>query len=140
VLNVQKAILDHLMSDTVAARLLDSQDKVADGGRVLRLSELHETLQAAIWSEAKAGAETTTLRRNLQREHLRRVANALLRPAATAPADAGSLLRENARRLVAALRAAQSRPGLSKETRAHYAASLNALEEALKAPLQRAGA
>jgi hypothetical protein len=29
---------------------------------------------------------------------------------------------------------------LSKETRAHYAASLNALEEALKAPLQRAGA
>jgi len=140
VLNVQRAILDHLMSDTVAARLLDSQDKVADGGRVLRLSELHETLQAAIWSEAKTGAETTALRRNLQREHLRRVANALLKPAATAPADAASLSRENARQLVTALRAARSKPGLSKETRAHYAASLNALEEALKAPLQRAGA
>jgi hypothetical protein len=107
---------------------------------VLRLSELHETLQSAIWSEAKTGAETTTLRRNLQREHLRRVASALLKPAPTAPADAAGLLRENARRLVTALRAAQSRAGLSKETRAHYAASLNALEEALKAPLQRAGA
>jgi len=140
VLNVQKAILDHLMSDTVAARLLDSQDKVADRSRVLRLSELHETLQAAIWSEAQTGAETTTLRRNLQREHLRRVANALTKPAASAPADAASLLRENARRLASALRAAQSRPGLSKETRAHYAASLNALEEALKAPMQRSGA
>jgi hypothetical protein len=128
------------MSDTVAARLLDSQDKVADGNRVLRLSELHETLQTAIWSEATTGAETTTLRRNLQREHVRRVANALLRPAANAPADVASLLRENARQLATTLQTAQSKPGSSKETRAHFAASMNVLEEALKAPLQRAGA
>lgn len=136
-LSIQKAILDYLMSDTVAARLLVSQEKVADGNRVLRLSELHETLQAAIWSELKSGAETTLLRRNLQREHLRRVINALLRPAAATPADTLNLLRENAQALVLTLRAARSKPGLSKETRAHHAASLNALEEALKAPLQR---
>ena len=140
VLNVQKAILDHLMSDTVAARLLESQDRVADRGSVLRLSALHETLQAAIWSEAQTGAETTTLRRNLQREHLRRIATALIRPAAATPADAISLSRENARQLAGTLRAARSRTGLSKETRAHYAESLHTLEEALKAPLQRSGA
>jgi hypothetical protein len=140
VLNVQRAILDHLMSEVVAARLLDSQDKVADGNRVLRLSELHDTLQAAIWSEAKSGAETTTLRRNLQREHLRRVVNALLRPAPAMPADAASLLRANSLQLAAELRVAQAKPGLSRETRAHFARSLNALEEALKAPLQRSGA
>ena len=137
VLGIQKAILDYLMSGAVATRLLVSQEKVTDGNRVLRLSELHETLQAAIWSELKAGAETTLLRRNLQREHLRRVINALLRPAAATPADASNLLRENARTLALALRAARSKPGVSKETRAHHAASLNALEEALKAPLQR---
>ena len=140
VLNVQKTVLDHLMSDAVAARLLDSLDRVAAGNRLLSLAELHETLQAAIWSEAQTGAETTVLRRNLQREHLRRVVNALLRPAAAAPADTVSLLRANTRRLVTSLRAAQAKPRLSQETRAHYAQSLNALEEALRAPLQRAGA
>ena len=61
------------------------------------------------------------------------------RPSATLPADAASLMRDNARSLAATLRAAQAKPGLSKETRAHYAESLNTLEEALKAPLQRAG-
>jgi hypothetical protein len=138
VLNVQKAILDHVLSDTVAARMLDSQDRVAAGG-TLRLSELYATLQAAIWSEAKAGAETTTLRRNLQRDHLRRMVNALLRPAGATPPDAVSLLRENARQLAGALRAVESKPGLSQETRAHYAQSRNALDEALKAPLVRSG-
>ena len=38
----------------------------------------------------------------------------------------------------AELRAAQNRPGLSKEAHAHIADSLNTLEEALKAPMQRA--
>jgi hypothetical protein len=38
------------------------------------------------------------------------------------------------------LRTAQSRAGLSKEARAHLADSLNTIEEALKAPMQRAGA
>ncbi len=137
VLGVQKSILDHLMSDAVAARLLESPDRAATGKTVLRLSELHDTLQAAIWSEALAGRESDALRRALQREHLRRVANALLKPAAAAPADAAALLRDNARRLVTALRTAQAKPGLSRETRVHYAESRNTLEEALRAPLQR---
>lgn len=137
VLGVQKSILDHLLSDTVAARLLESSDRVIGGNSVLRLSELHDTLQDAIWSEALAGGESDALRRALQREHLRRVANALIKPAATAPADATALLRDNAGRLAVALRTAQASPGLSRETRVHYADSRNTLEEALRAPLQR---
>lgn len=140
VLNIQKSVLDHLLSDLVAARLLDSRDRVADGAKVLPLTELYDTLQWAIWSELKSGAEPGVLRRNLQREHLRRVVNALLRPSAASPADAVGLLRENARSLAAALRTTQARPALDRETRAHYAQSLNVLEEALKAPLQRGGA
>ena len=139
VLNVQKGILDQLLSDAVAARLVEAPEKSADSAKAFRLSELYDTLQGAIWSEARAGQETTTMRRNLQREHLRRLAGALVKPTPTLPADARSLLRENARSLSASLRAAQAKPGLSKETRAHYAESLNTLEEALKAPLQRAG-
>ena len=39
------------------------------------------------------------MRRNLQREHLARVANALVRPSSTMPADARALLRQDARAL-----------------------------------------
>ena len=78
------------------------------------------------------------MRRNLQREHVRRVAHLLTRGNG-APADARALQRENAKALIVPLRTAQARPGLSKEARAHLADSLNTLEEAVKAPMQRVG-
>jgi hypothetical protein len=140
VLGVQKPILDHLMSDAVAERLLESPGRVVDGRRVLGLAELYDRLQAAIWSEALAGRDADLLRRNLQREHLQRVVAALVHPGKDTPADAVALLRDNARRLAAALRGALGKRGLGRETRAHYADSLNTLEEALKAHLQRSGA
>ena len=140
VLAIQRGVLDHLMSDAVAVRILESELKLDDPKTAFRLSELYEALFGAIWSEAKAGREAPILRRNLQREHLARVSAALVKPSAASPADARGLLRESARGLAAQLRSAKAKPGLSKETRAHYAESLNTLEEALKAPMQRAGA
>lgn len=137
-LSVQGSALDQLMSDAVAGRLLDGPDKVTDGVKLLSLAELYDTLQAAIWSELKSGKEITGMRRNLQREHLKRVANALVRPSPSTPADARSLQRENAIELRQNIRAAQKRP-MSREAKAHLADCLNTLDEALKAPLQRAG-
>jgi hypothetical protein len=139
VLKVQKAILDQLMSDNTAARLLDSQDKVADKGKAMRLSEVYDTLQGAIWSELKTGQDISGMRRNLQRDHLRRMAGALLKPSPTMPADVGALQRENAVELQQRIRAAVAKGGMSKEARAHLNESLNTLTEALKAPLARAG-
>jgi hypothetical protein len=139
VLNVQTQVLDRLMSDAVANRLLDSSFKTAEGKKFLSLSELYDNLQAAIWSDLKGTGDISLMRRNLQREHVRRVAFMLTRAGAS-PADARALQRENARALMAQLRTAQSRPGLSKEGRAHVAESLNTLEEALKAPMQRVAA
>ncbi|MBK7661799.1 MAG: zinc-dependent metalloprotease [Betaproteobacteria bacterium] len=140
VLNVQKAVLDQLMADAVAARLLDSQDKVADKAKAMRLSEVYDTVQGAVWTELKAGGDISGMRRNLQREHLRRVSTALIRPAATTPADARALQRENAVELQQQIRSALAKGGQSKEARAHLNESLNTLSEALKAPMQRAGA
>jgi hypothetical protein len=139
VLNVQKAVLDQLMADTVAARVLDSQDKVADKAKAMRLSEVYDTVQGAIWSELKTGGDIPGMRRNLQREHLRRISTALIRPAPTTPADARALQRENAVELQQQIRAALAKGGQSKEARAHLNESLNTLSEALKAPMQRAG-
>ncbi len=138
VLNVQTSVLDYLMNDQVAARLLNSAEKVSDGTRLLKLSELYDILQAAIWSELRTGAEIRMMRRNLQREHVKRIANALLRPGARTPADVGSLQRENAVQLVAQIRGAMAKP-MSKEAKAHLADTLNTLTEVLKAPLQRSG-
>ncbi len=139
VLRVQSAFLDQLMADATAARILDSQDKVADKSKAMRLSEVYDTLQGAVWSELKTGGDISGMRRNLQREHLRRVAGALVRPTATIPADARALQRENALELQQQIRAALAKGGQSKEARSHLNESLNTLTEALKAPLQRAG-
>ncbi len=138
VLAVQTAALDQLMNDGVANRLLDSQEKVGDAGKVLGLGELYDTLQSSIWSELKTGKDISATRRNLQREHLKRVANTLLRPSPTTPADAHSLQRENALALQKAIRGAMGKP-MSKEASAHLAESYSTLSEALKAPMIRTG-
>ncbi len=138
VLNLQKGVLDVLLADSVAQRLLDSQEKVVNPASLMKLSDLYDTLQNAIWSELRTGGDISTMRRNLQREHLKRVANALIKPAANTPADARSLQRENAIALSGQMRAAMAKP-MSKEAKAHLSESLNTLGEALKAPMQRAG-
>ena len=137
VLTVQKSVLDALLSDQVAARLLDSQEKVADRTKLLKLSDLYDALQNAVWSELKNGREITAMRRNLQREHLKRVAGMLVRTSPTMPADARSLAREDAIEMQGHIRSALARGGQSKESRAHLRESLDTLTEALKAPMQR---
>jgi hypothetical protein len=138
VAGVQKGILDHVYSPAVATRLAEVGMNVNDPKETLGLSDVYDSLQDAIWAEAKAGQETSLMRRNLQREQLRRMADVLVKPAGSWPADARSIMRENARQLVATLEKANAKPGLSKTTRAHYADSLDTLNASLKASMQRA--
>ena len=139
VLGVQTQVLDRLMSDAVAARVLESGFKMENGKKGLTLSELYDSLQGSIWSDLKGTGDIPLMRRNLQREHVRRVAWMLTRTNPGTPADARALQRENARSLVAKLAVAEKRPGLSREARAHLAESRDTLSEALKAPMQRVG-
>jgi hypothetical protein len=135
---VQKEILDHVYSPPVATRLAEVGMKVNDPKETLGLSDVYDSLQDAIWSEAKTGQETSLIRRNLQREQLRRMTDVLVKPAGPWPADARSIMRENARQLAGMLEKALAKPGLSKTTRAHYADALDALNVTLKASVQRA--
>jgi nicotinamide riboside kinase len=138
VAGVQKGILDHVYSPAVATRLAEVGMKVNDPKETLGLSDVYDTIQDAIWSEAKTGQETSLIRRNLQREQLRRMTDVLVKPAGPWPADARSIMRENARQLVVMLEKVLAKPGLSKTTRAHYADALDALNVTLKASVQRA--
>ena len=135
--SLQAGALGQLMSDTVAARLLESEAKVDAGRQAFRLSELYAALRGAIWSELKTGQDIPLIRRNLQREHVNRVAGALLRPSSTMPADARALLRIEAIALRSELAAAQRRTGTSKEAQAHLAQAFATVDEALKAPVVR---
>ena len=138
VAGVQKGILDHVYSPPVATHLAEVGMKVNDPKETLGLADVYDALQDAIWSEVKTGQETSLIRRNLQREQLRRVTDVLVKPAGPWPADARSVLRENARQLVGQLEKALAKPGLSKTTRAHYADALDSLNATLKASMQRA--
>ena len=138
VTRLQLSSLDRLLSAPTAKRLLELPGYLPEAQRrgAISLSEVYGTVQGAVWSELKSGAEIDRLRRNLQREHLKRVVTLLTKGAPTLPADALSLVRWHANTLAADLRGAQARGG-SVETRAHVAESLSMLNEALRATMSR---
>ncbi|MBA3598122.1 MAG: zinc-dependent metalloprotease [Methylibium sp.] len=139
VLDLQRALLAQLMSDGVAARILDSEPKAEKPVDAFHLSELYERLTREVWSELSATGDIPALRRELQREHINRVAELLLRPSAYSRADARSLTRAQAQVLVGRIEVASKRRGLSAEARAHLKDSADTLSQALSARLERAG-
>ncbi len=138
VLQLQTVAMDRLLSPGTASRLIDLPSYVSEakGHNIISLAEVYETLQSAIWSELKSGKEVDRLRRNLQREHLKRMQVMLTRGSALPP-DALSLMRMNAVELQAKLKRASSNSKLSVESRAHLQDSLAQLTEALRASMLR---
>jgi hypothetical protein len=137
VLAMQRQVLGTLMGENVAQRLVNNEAKVDAPAKALRLAELYATMHGAVWSEVASGRDIPLARRNLQREYVLRLAGALVRPAASMPADARALLRADAQRLRVELARARDRAGLSEEAKAHVAEALAIVDEALKAPLVR---
>jgi hypothetical protein len=139
VLALQRNVLDLLMSDNVATRLADAETKVRNPRELLSFADLQARLADAIWSETKSGRAIDSLRRNLQREHLRRLASAIVRPTSPVAADVRAVQRQVAIRLEADLKRALANPRLSGIARAHLAESAALLDESLKAPLMKQG-
>jgi hypothetical protein len=141
VLAVQRTLLNQLMGDTVAARIVDNQTAsgTARGG-AFQLSELYGRLDRDIWSELASGGDIAPARRELQREHLNRIAGLLLRPGAASRVDTRSLVRVQAQGLLTRINGALQRGSLSADARAHLQDSADTLNQALSARLQRAGA
>jgi hypothetical protein len=136
VLSLQRHVLDTLMSAPIAQRLLNNAAKVDNPHDALKLSELYGRLHDAVWSELKTGKDITLFRRNLQREYVTRVADALVKPAGAMPADARALLRVDATRLRSELARASTRR-MSEEAKAHLLEMAAMLDEAQKAPVIR---
>ena len=139
VLALQTQALDRLLSAGTARRMIELPYYLSESERrgAITLNEVYSTVRSAIWKELDGGAEIDPMRRNLQREHLRRLTALLTRGGPGLPADALSLVRWHAAELQTALRTASARRNLSVESRAHVQDSLGALTEALRATMQR---
>lgn len=137
VLDLQRALLVHLMSDAVAQRVLDNAAKLDRSAETFTLAELYERLTRDVWSEL-GRRDIPEARRELQREHLDRLAAQMLRPASLQRADARGLARRDARQLLARLEASRGGWGrFDAATQAHLQDSLESLRLALAAPLLR---
>jgi hypothetical protein len=136
-LDLQRAVLNYLMSDVIALRILDSVAKFDKPAEAFQLAELHRRLAADVWNELDRASAIAPARRDLQRDHVNRLSLAVVRPTATGRADLRGELREQARALLAKLEAAQRGKGLEPATRAHLADSADTLRQALAATIQR---
>ncbi len=139
VAGLQRAALSQLLRDTVAERLVGAGEKLADPRKALGLPELYGTLQQAIWRELSGPGPISLIRRDLQREHVRLLAESVAKPSRRMPVDARSLQREFAQQLLRQLRTAAAQPGKAghMETRAHLNESMAVLDGALKAQIAK---
>jgi hypothetical protein len=140
-LGLQRAVLNYLMSDFIAGRVLDAAGKFERASEAYTLAELYGQLNDDIWGELSSNITITQPRRELQRLHVNRMAAAVLMPASSPRVDARGLLRVQARSLLQRIEAQQRRSNTSKDTQtqAHLADSAETLRLALAAPLQRLG-
>ncbi|RZK99408.1 MAG: DUF5117 domain-containing protein, partial [Rubrivivax sp.] len=138
-LSLQGAVLDTLMTDGLAERLLDNIDKTRDRQDTpLTVQELHQRLKDAVWGpgvKAPKG-EDAPWRRNLQREHVNRL-SALVVNAASNRADVRAVVREQARSLLGVLRASHWGNSPSDTSEAHRQDCIDTLARALDTSVVR---
>jgi Met-zincin/Domain of unknown function (DUF5117)/Domain of unknown function (DUF5118) len=137
-LGLQTQVIDRLMSARVADRLLNSRAKLQKPEQMLSLSEVYATLTKAIWNDGQGLATVNAARRALQREHLRRLTAAILRPGTgSAQGDARALHRLTAKNLLAKATAAKTAPRISLENQAYLDEIIDTLKAALNAQMAR---
>ena len=146
-LSLRRAVLAPLMSEALAARLLDNRDKTRDReARPLLPQALYQQLYEVIWSKsATAQPDEASWQRDLQREHVNRLAAWLLRPG-TSRADVLAVQRQAARQVWTHLRAqvqtgAATMPAGNDASvrQAHLQACLDTLQGALQASVVKTG-
>jgi Met-zincin/Domain of unknown function (DUF5117) len=136
---LQRATLAVLMSDAMAVRILDAQGKQDAAQPRFTVAELYEQIDRAVWSELASKAEVSEQRQALQREHINRLAELLLRPANMSRASARTVVRAQAQSLLKRLTQAQAASPRPAALRAHWQDCADTLSQALGAKLPRVG-
>jgi len=102
ILGIQKIVLGHCLSPATLARIENQQLQAEPGSEPLRLEQLFRSLTDGIWSDldhlpGPAGDKPgkfalSTIRRNLQREYLRRLSNMVLGSSSNSSGDMYSFM------------------------------------------------
>lgn len=94
VLNLQRAVLQRLHASATLSRLQDNDLRFKPGDERFGMADMFLGLESAIWAELEHPVkEISSLRRNLQREHLKTLSRIALRNYGGIPEDATSLAR-----------------------------------------------
>lgn len=144
VLEMQGRVLDRLLHRVVLARLVDAPLYLDPGQDAFTLAVLFQGLEDAIWAELpaakkanrQAAQDVNSHRRALQRRHLKKLGELVVRDGA-APEDARSEARRALLDLRDRLRESSRARQLSAVTRAHVADSLARVEGILAATVTR---
>jgi hypothetical protein len=143
-LDLQRQVLAALMSDGLAQRLEDGAPKLDHPAQAMMPPDVYARITRSLWSDAANFGPTgkgdiPPRRRELQRDHINRLALVLLRTPGGVRVDMRATLRAEAVALLPRIQAAQHRPGLSEASRLHLADCAETLRVALAAPMERAG-
>ncbi len=135
-LALQRDVVAGLLNEGLAERLLDNADMTRDTvSQALTPAQVFAQVREAIWPRSEAANEPASLRRNLQREHINRLAVAVIRNA-SARADVRALIRQEAKGLLTMLRA-RAPQARDAATQAHLQDGIDTLTTALQASALR---
>jgi hypothetical protein len=156
VLSVQRAVLQRLYHPVTLGRLVDNELRF-NGEKPFKMAEMFSSTRGAIWAELdKGAAEIPSLRRNLQREHLKTLIRLALRqplpggsgapgnpfappPPPPAPEDATTLARSSLSQIQSKVRATLvSGRALDATTKAHLQETQARISAALDPTVVRA--
>lgn len=83
ILGIQRIVLNQCLNGSVLSRLQQQELQGGDDAKPLKISQVFRSLTDGVWSEVTTDKEEkeleiSTIRRNLQREHLRRLSTIVL--------------------------------------------------------------
>ncbi len=135
VLSMQRPPLDRLYNPITLGRLVDIESRYSKQQEKFTMSEMFRGIRESIWSELTSGNNINGFRRGLQRAHLAKLIELLLKPQSGTPEDARTLARSD---LLAIQKGAASsmKSKLDDMTRAHLDETRARIDAALKESLQ----
>lgn len=156
ILSIQRLALNNCLRADVLTRLQNQEIQADPDSQPLKMSEVFRALTDGIWTELKDAPTdkeltVSTVRRNLQREHVKRLANMVLGPGApryldsytfvifdgggNVPADARSLARMHLREIQSRVNGVLEKNGskIDDTTRAHLEETRDRIAKVLEA-------
>jgi hypothetical protein len=130
---IQRMVLSQLFNAQILNRIANNEFKASNGTvTTLTLPTLFRTVTDAVWEESRNGSAVDSLRRQLQRAHLKTLTDMITQTSSAAPDDAKMLARYHLRQLKNALHAAQKKVK-DPYTQIHYAEAIEQINKALDA-------